>query len=271
MGARLARCGTAALLGGACLCFTGCGVLANALNQSPNDNRLHHSTRNILQQQPVNFPRELDKQPLAPFTAEPGDVLLVQPVDLDSHIRLPGDQPVMLDGTIHLGRFGLVQVAGKTVPEIEALVKAVVETQTKNAGAISVRVVNRQSKVVYVLGEVNAPGAYPLTGRETVLDGILLAGGLTQRASRGKIIVSRPTAPDACRLVLPICYQEIVQHGDTTTNYQLTPGDRIFVPSACCWDDPFGWYKRHGLAKGLNQKACDLQPSNTADCEFRNP
>jgi len=32
-------------------------------------------------------------------------------------------------------------------------------------------------------------------------------------------------------VVLPICYRDIVQIGDTSTNYQLLPGDRIFVPT----------------------------------------
>src|SRR5205823_4251466 len=53
----------------------------------------------------------------------------------------------------------------------------------------------------------------------------------TDRASRRNIILSRPTAPDGCRIVIPICYREIVQLGDTSTNYQLAPGDRIFVPT----------------------------------------
>jgi hypothetical protein len=68
-----------------------------------------------------------------------------------------------------------------------------------------------------------------LIGRETVLDGLMAAGGLSDSASEGKIILSRPTAPRSCRVVLPICYDHIVQLGDTTTNYQLQPGDRIYV------------------------------------------
>jgi hypothetical protein len=83
--------------------------------------------------------------------------------------------------------------------------------------------------VYYVLGEVNAPGAYPIVGRETVLDGLLAAGGLSDSASERRIILSRPTAPQSCRVVLPVCYDHIVQLGDTTTNYQLQPGDRIYV------------------------------------------
>ena len=183
------------------------------------------------------MPRELDKHLLPPYIVEPGDVLLVQPTDLDSPVRLPGDQPVLPDGTINLGKYGQVVVAGKTVEDIAGMVRATVEAQGKGAGFIMVRLVTRASKVYYVLGEVNAPGAYPLAGRETVLDGLLAAGGLNDRASRKNIILSRPSPPDACRVVLPVCYPAIVQSGDTTTNYQLAPGDRIYVPSKGCRED----------------------------------
>ena len=214
--------------------------------------------------EPLPLPRELDKHVLPPYTVEPGDVLLVQPADLDSPIRLPGDQPVLTDGTINLGRYGQLVVAGQTVPQIEADIRGQIQTylalqprrparpgaapepgaeprlpEPGEVGPITVRVVTRVSKVYYVLGEVNAPGALTLNGRETVLDGILAAGGLTDRASRRNIILSRPTHPDSCRVVLPICYNEIVQLGDTATNYQLAPGDRIYVPSRNCWEELF--------------------------------
>src|SRR4051794_32316544 len=45
----------------------------------------------------VQVPRELEKQSLPAYVVEPGDVLLVQPVDLDSPARLPGDQPILPD------------------------------------------------------------------------------------------------------------------------------------------------------------------------------
>src|SRR5262249_35525987 len=135
---------------------------------------------------------------------------------------------------------------------------------TKDAGVITVRVVTRQSKVYYVLGEVHAPGAFPLTGRETVLDGILAAGGLTDRASRYKIILVRPTLPDSCRLVFPIWYQQIVQHGDTTTNYQLHPGDRIYVPTGCILDDFFAVFKKDEMECGKTGVPCVPPPTPVA-------
>ena len=212
---------------------------------------------------PAAVPRELDKRPQPPYTVEPGDVLLIQPADIDSPIRLPGDQPIMPDGTIQLGKYGKLQVAGKTVEEIETAVKGLVEAQAKDVGPITVRVVTRVSKVYYVLGEVNSPGAYQLSGRETVLDAILAAGGLTDRAAREKIILDRPTAPDSCRVVLPVCYREIVQLGDTSTNYQVTAGDRVYVPSRGFWDDVHR--KKKDCPCDRPQTACAI-PAAAAGC-----
>ena len=238
---------------------------------------------------PQALPRELAKQVLPQYLIEPGDVLLVEVTDLNSTVRLPGDQTVQPDGTIDLGRYGPLDVAGRTVAQIESDAQRMVtafehDAQRKGehrdgqrgdslrsdglrsdglrgdglrggglrgGGPLSdrqsrepdvpvelnVRLVEPTSKVYYVTGEVNAPGAYPLVGRETVLDAIIEAGDLTDRANRHKIILSRPSAPGQCRLVLPICYRHIVQLGDTTTNYQIRPGDRIFVSSLTFWQE----------------------------------
>jgi protein involved in polysaccharide export with SLBB domain len=220
--------------------LTGCTSSgSNVFSLFPSGHRLIPEARELkaAYPDPLPLPRELDKRVAPPYQVEPGDVLLVQPANLDSPVRLPGDQPILPDGTINLGRYGHPVVAGKTVPQIEAEVRALVEAQTKDAGPITVRLVNRQSKVYYVLGEVNAPGAFPLSGRETVLDAITTAGGLNSRASRKDIILSRPTRPDGCRVVLPICYEEIVQLGDTATNYQVAAGDRIYAPTRHVLDD----------------------------------
>ncbi len=91
--------------------------------------------------QPVALPRELDKRFAGAYVVEPGDVLMVQPADLDSPVRLPGDQPILLDGTIQLGKYGRLHVAGRTIEEIEAVVKLQIAAQTKDAGPITVRVV----------------------------------------------------------------------------------------------------------------------------------
>lgn len=222
---------SAVALWGLTVATAGC----ETLGLTPPTNRLLPDTKAIRNSTPVpaQVPRELAKELHPPFVVEPGDTLLVQPAELDSPIRLPPDQTIFPDGTIDLGTYGRPVVAGKTLPQIEAELRQIISTKEtlKEPVRITVRLIGRASKVYYVLGEVNAPGAFPINGRETVLDGIIAAGGISRKASEQNIVLSRPTPPDGCRVVYPVCYSSIVQLGDTSTNYQLQPGDRIYVPS----------------------------------------
>jgi protein involved in polysaccharide export with SLBB domain len=242
--------GLAALAG-----LSGCATSGGRVTLFPEGHRLIEPAKVLreISSPPPGSPRELDKRVAGPYVVEPGDVLLAQPASLDSPVRLPGDQPVLPDGTIQLGRYGRLLVAGKTVEMIEAEVNALIKAKVADAGPIVVRLVTRDSKVYYVLGEVNAPGSFQLKGRETVLDAIVTAGGLTSNAQRKGIILVRPTAPESCRLVLPVAYNAIVQLGDTTTCYQIKAGDRLYVPSKTLCDD----------LKCLFQKDADCGPTPT--------
>ena len=215
----------------------------------------------------VPAPRELQKMVLPSYMVQPGDQLLVEPINLDSPLRFPADQTVLPDGTIDLGRFGRLIVAGKTIEEIEADVAAAIQGFEPNADAINVRLVNPQSAVYYVLGEVNSPGSFPVIGRETVLDGILAAGGLSDRASPCNIILSRPTPPDGCRIVIPICYRQITQLGDTTTNFQIMPGDRIYVATRTLCESLLPCRRSCQLCGGLQcpcPRSSAMSPAMTA-------
>ena len=69
----------------------------------------------------------------------------------------------------------------------------------------------------------------PITGKETVLDAISNVGGLSQLSSK-RIWIARP-APSGfgCEQILPINYMAITQGASTETNYQLMPGDRVYI------------------------------------------
>ena len=211
----------------------------------PKENKLLHSAKNVaLSTNPfAPLPRELQKVPLEAYYVQPGDVLLLEVTDLDADFRLPIDQTVMPDGTIDLAEYGRPVVAGLTVDEIEEQIQFAIRIAAPESEVpqINVRLTVAESAVFYVLGEVNAPGAYPLIGRETVLDALMTAGGLSDRASDCGIILSRPTPPGSCRIVLPICYRQIVQLGDATTNYQIQPGDRVFVSTRTLCEQLMFW------------------------------
>ncbi len=225
---------------------------------------------------PSTLPTELAKLTLPAHRVEAGDVLVIEPNDFNSPVRLSSDQTVQQDGTIELGSYGRLQVAGMSAEQIQSQVQTIVTkkesfkheqklalvshrsggtssadelTETPDYG-VTVRLVNKESGLFYVMGEVNAPGSYPLVGHETVLDAIIAAGGLSDRCNDHKIILTRPQLDGKPRAILPICYQQILQLGDVSTNYQLMPGDRIYVPSMTLWEDV-----KQSVAIG-NEKSC---------------
>ena len=256
---------------------TGCGTApGGGLALSPDTHRLLKITKQIRDCAPQFAPvsRELQKTVVAEYVIEPGDVLVVEPVTLDSPLRFPADQTVLVDGTIDLGRFGRLAVAGMTVEQIESHVESIIresgvkyrdEPLTAEQSEINVRLMAPNAALYYVLGEVNAPGFYPLIGRETALDAILTAGGLSDRASKCNIVLTRASHPGDCRTVLPVCWNQIVQLGDSTTNYQIMPGDRIFVATEGCCED----FCRSCCRRDC--KACDRCQCTTGACPPATP
>ncbi|HWC90878.1 MAG TPA: SLBB domain-containing protein [Pirellulales bacterium] len=219
---------------GSCLLLAlllGCSAGCSSLTLFPAGDFLLSATEQVRRAPPrmAPLPRELEKTVLSTFVVQCGDSIVIEPASLESPLRFPTDQTVLADGTIDLNKYGRLVVAGKSIEEIEAAVSAAIQAIDKQPAPINVRLVNPNSAMYYVLGEVNSPGSFPLIGRETVLDAILAAGGLSDKAAQCDIILTRPTPPGGCRMVLPVCYRQIVQLGDTSSNYQIMPGDRVYV------------------------------------------
>jgi polysaccharide biosynthesis/export protein len=241
MSSRFVLCGAVWLA----FALTGCAGGKLALSSEANPFSPDAELIRNVSEAPADVGRELDKRPGEEYRVEPGDVLLVQPVELASQLRLPGDQPVLPDGTIRLGQLGKLHVMNLTVDQIQTAIDDRAR-ELNVTEKIVVRLITRDSKVFYVLGEVNAPGSFQLKGRETVLDALLAAGGLNSNASRKNIILVRPTAPDGCRIVLPVNYFAVVQLGDTATNYQIRAGDRVFVPTRSFSEDLVNFVDKGG-------------------------
>jgi polysaccharide biosynthesis/export protein len=78
-----------------------------------------------------------------------------------------------------------------------------------------------RAEMIYVLGQVNAPGAYTLDPGMTVLKAISLAGGVTRVGSTGRIKITRIV--DGKKTEIKARLDEIVRAGDT-----ITVGNRLF-------------------------------------------
>jgi polysaccharide biosynthesis/export protein len=196
-----------------------------------------------------DVPHELAKQPLPPYVIEPPDILLVEVVPREGPLK--SDQPirgqhlVRPDGTIGLGIYGSVFVGGMTIDQAR---EAVAEQIRKRLSKFDIRdlgldVLAYNSKFFYVVTDGGGYGEqvypFPITGSETVLDALGRIQGLPPAADKRKVWVAR-RGPGEAGHVMPVDWIGIVQRGATSTNYQLMPGDRIYV-KADHWISTDAW------------------------------
>jgi polysaccharide biosynthesis/export protein len=198
---------------------------------------------------------------------EPPDLIIVEVLDALPGRPISGERLVRPDGTVSLGFYGDVHVAGLTLPEIKekivlhmakylndeilGLVKrdeesgeVLVEPATgkpklidpKDTDRVFVDVTAYNSRFYYVEGDVYYPSRLAYTGNESVLDVIHFVGGVLPSAERSKIRLIRSFPKGSPVKVLPIDFEEITMGTDSSTNYQILPFDRLVVPRQP--DDP---------------------------------
>lgn len=190
----------------------------------------------------AKVPTELRKVSLPPYTVAPPDILLVESTRSLPNQPIRGQHLVRPDGTISLGIYGTIYVAGMTLDQIRPLVartiesrldKDVVDKNPVKVEDINVDVLAYNSKVYYIITDGGGYGEQvyriPATGNECVLDAISQINGLPAVASKKHIWVARRTATGGKNNVLPVDWCGIVQRGETMTNYQLFPGDRVYI------------------------------------------
>lgn len=178
---------------------------------------------------------EARKLTLATYVIEPPDMVVIR-VDGSDAAQLSsveGQRLVAMDGRLNLGSYGSVHVAGMTIAQARDAVAQALEKHLPSS-RVSLDVVAYNSKVYYVIQQVGSgPGAdvtrLPITGNETVLDALAQIGGLSDPAG-SKLWIARPAVNGVgAEHTLPIDWQAISTGANPAANYQLLPGDRLFI------------------------------------------
>jgi polysaccharide export outer membrane protein len=197
---------------------------------------------------PGAAPRELAKVSLPPYVIEPPDILLVETTAGLKVQPIRGQHLVRPDGTISLGIYGAVYVAGMTIEQAKEVIARQIlnrikvkrdEETPKDLNdlelvlrELNVDVLAYNSKFYYVITDGGGYGEQviplPVTGSETILDAIGKINGLPPPSSKNHIWVARRTGANGGQ-ILPVDWCAISQGGSTATNYQIMPGDRIYV------------------------------------------
>jgi polysaccharide biosynthesis/export protein len=151
--------------------------------------------------------------------------------DMRARQQIAGQHLVGPDGTVTLGSYGSVRIVGHTKAEAKAVIERYLSQYLENP-EISLDVFAYNSKVYYIVTQGAGMGdgvfRFPVTGNETVLDAISQINGMNQVSSK-RIWIARPS-DDPCKVqILPVQWEAITAQAAASTNYQLLPGDRLFI------------------------------------------
>jgi len=158
------------------------------------------------------------------YTIAKGDSLIIkiwQNPDLDDEVI------VRPDGMISFPLVGDIQAEGLSISELKERLTARLREFLKYP-QVSVSVKEIAGEKVIVLGEVNNPGVYLVTGNKTILEAISLAGGFTEHGVVSSVMLIKGgfKNPKPMRLNLT----KALKRANTTDNLVLESEDMVYVP-----------------------------------------
>ena len=167
------------------------------------------------EQLPMDLPAGPD------YVVGPGDGLNI---DLWGAVSQRLRRVVDREGRLMLPEAGNIQVAGRNLGEVQHMVQSVLRTQFRDVEA-DVSLGRVRTVRVYVVGDVQRPGAYDISSLSTPLNALYAAGGPTSQGSlrtlkhyRGKDIVQE------------VDLYDLLLHGIRSDVQRLQPGDTVLVP-----------------------------------------
>lgn len=157
----------------------------------------------------------------------PSDLIRVQVFqepDLDREVR------VSQEGEIFLPLIGKIEVKGRTLRQVEELVRDLYDRDYLVNPQINIIVMQYQPRMVNVMGAVNSPGAleFPPEQSITVIEAISRAGGFNRLADRKRVRLTRTF--QGGRVENYVINADELMSGASSEPWVILKDDVIFVP-----------------------------------------
>lgn len=155
------------------------------------------------------------------YVLGPGDV-----VNLNAWgaINFRHELTVDRNGELIIPKVGAVRVWGLPFDKAQTAVRDAIDRYFRNY-EMSLTLGKLRSIQVYVVGEVEAPGNYPVSSLATVINALAAAGGPSRNGSLRMVKVTRGS-----QTIATIDLYEMFLSGERSKDLQLQNGDTIFVP-----------------------------------------
>ena len=139
--------------------------------------------------------------------------------------------PVRPDGMISVPLIGDISAGGRTPGEVAETIQKSLATFVRDPQVAVILTELRSHEYlsrVRVTGAVRQPVSLPYRPGMTVLDAVLAAGGITEFAAADRSDLHRKSAEQTQTYAVRL--DRILNRGDLSTNYTVSPGDVITVP-----------------------------------------
>jgi polysaccharide export outer membrane protein len=141
---------------------------------------------------------------------------------------LSADVVVRPDGKISLPLLNDVQAGGLTPAQLRDAIHSVAKQYVEDP-SVTVVVKQINSRKLFITGQVEKPGPYPMSGPTTVLQLISMAGGLKEFTDGKRILVMR-TDQSGRQTSFMFNYRQVTSGKNLAQNIELQPGDTVVVP-----------------------------------------
>lgn len=191
-----------------------------SLQQLPIEPELRLFGLDLFRGAPATFTPVTDIPVPADYVIGPGDSVIVQ---LFGKENSQHELAVTRDGELLFPGIGPIAVAGLSFPQLQREIQGRAQRQLSGVTA-SVTLGRIRSIRVFVLGDVEIPGSYVVSGLSTLTNALFASGGIKPIGSLRDIQLKRNG-----RIVSRLDLYDLLLRGDTAGDARLLPGDAIFV------------------------------------------
>ncbi|MFL2538649.1 MAG: SLBB domain-containing protein [Candidatus Rariloculaceae bacterium] len=187
---------------------------------------------------PTTFAPATDVPVPAEYVMGPGDTINVL---LFGNTNAQYQMVISREGAINFPEIGPISVAGLTFEELKTVISQQVEEQMIGVRT-SITLGELRSIRVFVLGDVQQPGSYTVSGLSTMTNALFVSGGVNDVGSLRKIELRRGND-----VVTTLDLYDLLLRGDTSGDERLQPGDVMFAPPIGDSVSVYGDVRRPGI------------------------
>ena len=173
----------------------------------------------------AGVPAHSQDAPANRYRVQPGDTLEVSVWKEEDLIR---EVLVRPDGLFSFPLVGEIDANNRTVDELTGEVARRLGRFISDP-VVTVTVKSIDGNKIYLLGQVNTPGAFVVNPRVDVMQALSLAGGTTPFAALNDIVIVRRNR-DGTQVAMSFKYKDVERGRDLQQNILLESGDIVIVP-----------------------------------------